>query len=122
MRDVVVDFFRTNSAEYELRAQLCSDLASMPVEDAAVQWDEAVAPQRVIAKITIEAQDAGSPARRTYGDDILSFNPWNGIEAHRPLGSIMRVRKPAYERSMAFRHAENAVDRIEPDSLDQIPD
>ncbi len=122
MRDVVCDYFRSNGAEYELRAQLCADLATMPVEDAGVQWDEAIAPQQPIATLTIWPQDARTPRRRIYGDDVLSFNPWNGIEAHRPLGSIMRVRKPAYERSTAFRHAENAIDRVEPDSLDQIPD
>ena len=122
MRDVVVDYFRNNGAEYELRAQLCTDLKTMPVEDAAVQWDEAVSPQMPIATLTIEAQDAASPARRIFGDDVLSFNPWNGVAAHRPLGSIMRVRKPAYERSTAFRHTENARDRVEPDSLDEIPD
>ena len=122
MRDVVVDYFRENGAEYELRAQLCVDLKAMPVEDAAVLWDEAISPQVPIATFTIEPQDSASPARRIYGDDVLSFNPWNGVEAHRPLGSIMRVRKPAYERSTAFRHTENALDRIEPDTLDEMPD
>ena len=121
MRDVIVDYFRANGAEYELRAQLCADLETMPVEDASVQWDEAISPQVPIATLTIEPQDAASPARRIYGDDVLSFNPWNGVEAHRPLGSIMRVRKPAYERSTAFRHTENAVDRVEPDTLELIP-
>ena len=95
---------------------------TMPVEDAGVQWDEAVAPQRAISTLTILPQDARSPKRRVYGDDVLSFSPWNGVEAHRPLGSIMRVRKPAYERSTAFRHAQNAIERLEPGSLDVIPD
>ena len=122
MMDVVADFFKANGAEYELRAQLCTDLATMPVEDAGVRWDEAVAPQRAIATLTILPQDARTPTRRVYGDDVLSFSPWNGVEAHRPLGSIMRVRKPAYERSTAFRHAQNAIERLEPGSLDVIPD
>lgn len=94
----------------------------MPVEDAAVQWDEDASPQRPIATLRIEAQDGHSPARRNYGDDILSFNPWNGVQAHQPLGSIMRIRRPAYERSTAFRHQQNALDRLEPDTLEQIPD
>ena len=122
MMVVVCDFFRSNRAEYELRAQLCTDLALMPVEDAGVQWDEALAPHEVIATLTIPQQNASSPARRIYGDDVLSFNPWNGVQVHRPLGSIMRIRKPAYERSTAFRHAENAIARHEPDSLSLVPD
>ena len=122
MRDVVCDYFLSNGAEYQLRAQLCTGLDAMPVEDAGVQWDEGTSPQQPIATLTIWPQDARTPRRRTYGDDVLSFNPWNGIEQHRPLGSIMRVRKPAYERSTAFRHAENSIDRFEPERLDQIPD
>ena len=122
MKDVVCDFFRSKPAEYELRAQLCTDLALMPVEDAGVQWDEAMAPHEVIATLTIAEQDASSPARRIYGDDVLSFNPWNGVQGHRPLGSIMRIRKPAYEQSAAFRHTENAIARQEPDSLGHVPD
>lgn len=121
-RESVVEHFRKEGAEYELRVQLCTDAEAMPVEDAAVQWDEAASPQRPIATLRIEPQDGHTPARRNYGDDILSFNPWNGVQAHQPLGSIMRIRKPAYERSTAFRHQQNALDRLEPDTLDQIPD
>jgi len=120
LRDVVVEHFRSQGAEYELRAQLCTDIGTMPVEDAAVLWDGA--PHEPLATLTIAPQDAYSPARRVYGDDVLSFNPWNAVEAHRPLGSIMRVRKFAYESSTRFRHEANAAPRLEPTSIDQIPD
>ena len=45
-----------------------------------------------------------------------------GTQEHRPLGSIMRVRIAAYERSSARRHALNARPRVEPTSIEQIPD
>ncbi len=122
LRDAASEFFRGQGAEYELRVQLCTDLESMPVEDAAVLWDEAVSPFRAVATLTIQPQDSFAPARQRYGDDVLSFNPWNGVVEHQPLGSIMRVRKPAYERSTAYRHSRNDVERLEPDSLGQIPD
>ena len=94
----------------------------MPVEDASVLWKSEASPHRPIATIDIPAQDAFSPARRVYGDDILSFNPWHDIAEHRPLGSIMRIRAQAYERSTAFRHKMNVQPRIEPDNLESIPD
>ena len=75
---MVVDFFASNSAEYELRAQLCTDLVTMPVEDASVLWPD-TAPHQRIAKITFPAQDAYSAARRAYADDVLSFNPWHAL-------------------------------------------
>ena len=34
IRTAVVDFFKTETAVWELRAQLCADIASMPIEDA----------------------------------------------------------------------------------------
>lgn len=122
LRDAIGGFFRENVAEYVLRAQLCADLTRMPVEDAAVLWDEALSPHRPIATLRFPSQDAYSPPRQVYGDDILSFNPWNGVEAHQPLGGIMRIRRAAYDRSSRYRHSMNDRPRIEPSSLSDIPD
>lgn len=122
LRDMVVDFFAHNSAEYELRAQLCTDLVTMPVEDASVRWPDTLSPHQPIAKITFPAQDAYSAARRAYVDDVLSFNPWHALADHRPLGSIMRVRIKAYEASTAFRHKMNHAPRDEPRDIAELPD
>jgi len=122
MRDVIGDFFRANGTEYELRAQLCTDLETMPVEDAAVLWEEEKSPHRAIATLRFDSQDPYSPPRQVFGDDVLSFNPWNGVEAHRPLGGIMRIRRAAYERSSTYRHAQNDRPRTEPQALSDIPD
>ncbi|WP_236066919.1 catalase family protein [Paraburkholderia haematera] len=121
-RDLVVDFFRQHGAEYDLRAQLCTDLAHMPIEDAAVVWDEKSSPQQVIARIVIPRQEAYSPARQAYGDEVLSFSPWHAIEAHRPLGSIMRIRRTVYEQSSLFRHTTNGEPRREPEDISELPD
>jgi hypothetical protein len=122
MRDLVAEHFRREGAEYQLRAQLCVDLDRMPIEDATVLWPEELSPHQPIATLRIPAQEAFSPARRVFGDDVLSFNPWNGIEEHRPLGAIMRVRKLVYEQSSRFRHEMNVQPRIEPASISEIPD
>jgi hypothetical protein len=121
-RDMVVDFFRTQGAEYELRAQLCTDLKTMPVEDASIDWPQDQSPYQVLGKIVLPAQDAFSPARRVYADDVLSFNPFHCLPEHRPLGSINRVRIKAYESSAKYRHMMNATPRVEPTSIDQLPD
>ena len=122
MRDIVSAHFTRESGEYELRAQLCTDLDKMPVEDAAVLWSEDLSPHQPIATLRIPVQESWSPARRVYGDDVLSYNPWHGIREHQPLGSIMRVRIAAYERSTRYRHEMNAQPRVEPATLAEIPD
>jgi hypothetical protein len=67
------------------------------------------------------AQDAYSPARRVYGDDVLSFNPWHCIEEHRPLSSTMHVRIKAYEKSSGFGHQMNVQPRVEPKDINELP-
>ncbi len=122
LRDLVVAFFKNQSAEYELRAQLCTDLKRMPVENASIDWPDDLSAPQPVAKITLPQQEAYSPERRVYADDILSFKPWRCLEAHRPLGSIMRLRLKAYEASSAFRHEMNARPRREPKEISELPD
>jgi hypothetical protein len=118
----VVGYFRNNTAEYELRVQLGTDLRRTPVEDASVEWSEEVSLPQPVGRITLLRQEADSPARRTYADDVLSFNPWRCLAAHQPLGSIMRLRKEAYRVSSTFRHEKNGKPMIEPRDISEYPD
>ena len=118
----VVEFFSKNSAEYELRAQLCVDLQRTPVEDSSIDWPEDIAPFQPLAKIVLPSQAAYSPARLAYADDLLSFNPWRCLADHQPLGSIMRLRKDAYRASAVFRHKKNNKPMAEPQDISELPD
>ena len=121
-RDSVVSFFQKETAVWELRVQRCTDLAKMPVEDASVEWDEKLSPPLPLARITAQPQNAYSDARRLWVDEHLSFNPWHGLTAHRPLGNIMRARLKAYQASSQFRHAAEGRPVIEPRSIEELPD
>jgi hypothetical protein len=121
LRDLVADFFARSGAEYDVRAQLCVDVDRMPIEDASVLWPEELSPHHRVAVLHLPAQDPYSDARRRYADDVLSFSPWHALEAHRPLGSIMRVRRAAYARSSDFRHTVNGVREREPSSIEELP-
>lgn len=121
LRDAVVAFFKTETAVWDVTVQLCTDPAAMPVEDASAAWPEDRSPYRPVARITVPPQDAYSPERRVYVDDVLAFTPWHALAAHRPLGEVMRGRKRAYEMSQVFRHKMNAQPRSEPRSIDELP-
>lgn len=121
LRDLVAGFFNHNSAEYDVRAQLCTHTGKMPIEDASVLWPTELSPHQVVAVLHLPAQDPYSNARRRYADDVLSFNPWHALAAHRPLGSIMRSRRTAYPRSSGFRHHVNGIEHHEPSSIDELP-
>lgn len=121
-RDLVARFFAAQGAEYELCAQLCVDLKRMPVEDASTLWPDELSPPRPIARIVLPAQDAASAARLPFADDRLSFNPWRCLAAHRPLGSVMRLRQKVYAQSSGDRFTLNGAEPVEPTLLAQIPD
>ncbi len=119
IRDAMHDYFAVNDGVWDLRVQLCSDLDTMPVEDASKVWPEDQSPYVTVARLHVRPQAAWSEARSAAVDDAMSFSPWHGIEAHRPLGQIMRLRKQAYEASSAFR-AQHGGARQEPVQLPDV--
>ena len=121
LRDAVVAFFASHAATWEVRIQLCRDIDSMPLEDASVAWPEEDSPYLPVARITAPPQAGWSEALSRAVDDGMAFSPWHGVLAHRPLGSIMRVRKAAYAMSARFRFERTGNVVREPDSLDDFP-
>jgi hypothetical protein len=122
LRRAVIDYFANNDAEWELRVQLCTDLEKMPVEDASVPWPEDLSPYVPVARILAPPQAGWSEALSRAIDDRMSFSPWHGVAAHRPIGSVMRIRKAAYEMSSAFRAKHNGVAVAEPKSAAELPE
>jgi hypothetical protein len=120
LRTATVSYLRNNEAEFEIRIQLCTDLEKMPVEDASKEWSEEESPYEPVARIKLPRQEAYSDARRQYVDS-LSFSPAHSLEAHRPLGSIMRARLHAYPEMSRVRRQGNNEPLSEPTSIDQVP-
>ncbi|MGD0102492.1 MAG: catalase family protein [Rhodopila sp.] len=114
LRQAVEEFFDLNDAEWEIRVQLCTDLKTMPIEDASVVWPEDQSPYVAVARITAPSQDAWSAEAVEAIDDGMAFSPWHGLAAHRPLGSIMRARRLTYASSAAFRATHNGCPLREP--------
>ena len=122
LREAVTAFFAENGAAWELRAQLRTDPATMPIENAATEWPESESPYVAVARITIPPQPAWSEARARMVDDGLAFSPWHGLEAHRPLGAVNRARQAAYAEGAAFRSAANRCPIHEPTARLSLPD
>jgi hypothetical protein len=121
-RDATVAYFHEQGAEFEIRVQLCTNLDTMPVEDASVQWSEDESPYRPVARLVLPRQDAMSEARKIIMNDAMSFRPGHSLAAHRPLGSLMRARLRTYPALYAFRQRQNGNPQVEPSSLADIPD
>jgi catalase len=122
LRDAVAEFFHTEKAEWEVRAQLATDLETTPVEDPTVKWPEEKTPYVTVGWLTAQPQQVYSAERRIFADELLSFNPWHGLLAHQPLGNIMRARKLVYPRSSSYRHMQEQRTAVEPKSIEELPE
>ncbi len=120
LRDATREFFAANGGEWELRAQLCTDLEELPIEDASKEWKEDVSPFRPVAQLVVPAQPAWIEGESEALDRRLSFNPWHALLAHQPLGAIMRARRVAYQAMSEFRAAQNGVGIVEPTRIEDL--
>ncbi len=118
LRQAADAVLRREGGEWEVRVQLLTDRETMPVEDASVEWPEAVSPYIPVARRRAPPQPAWAEAARRAVDEGMAFSPWHGLEAHRPLGGIMRARRAAYEASSRFRLTRNGCPVREPEALD----
>ncbi|KAF2816152.1 heme-dependent catalase [Mytilinidion resinicola] len=115
------EYFTERGAKYEFKIQLGTDPAHHPTEDASVVWDEATAPYQTLGFLEFPPQDPLSPARRVFWEDQMSLSPWRGLSAHKPLGSINRLRKVVYQQSQKNRDELNANSSRDVNSVDAIP-
>jgi hypothetical protein len=120
LRNLVVDYFLQNAGSWDLRVQLCTNLETMPIEDASVVWPETESPYLTVATISVPAQDPWTIDKIAAIDEGLSFTPWHALAAHRPLGSVNRARKSAYEMSAKFRAENQHKAIIEPHKLSDL--
>jgi len=121
LREEMLAFFAGQDAEWALRVQLCTDVETMPVEDASTEWPEAKSPWVTVGRIRVGKQPSWSEERSRAVDLGMAFSPWHGLAAHRPLGSINRARKPAYEMSSGFRAEHSGCPMHEPRVAAEIP-
>lgn len=87
------------------------------VEDPRL--DFATEPIR-IAKVVIPKQDLTKA--NTQFCENLSFNPWQALPSHQPLGGLNRARKVAVTASSIRRHLFNGAARKEPLSSAELYD
>lgn len=109
LRDAVSAHFAQSGGTWELRVQLCVDLERMPIEDASVEWPQALSPFVTVGCVSVPRKCSWDASHSPEQDNALAFSPWHALAAHRPLGSIMRVRRRAYAMAAHFRQRYNAA-------------
>lgn len=120
-RHAAIDYFDSDDAVFELRAQLWTNAETQPIEDTSVDWPVEDSDYRTIATIRLPRQDAYGADRVRYFDEAMTFRPAHSLVAHRPLGGVMRARLQVYRALSDFRHRENGIAAVDTASITDIP-
>lgn len=72
------------------------------VEDVVTRWPEDKSPFQAVAEIHFKPQVFDSDEQLEQCE-AMAFNPWHGLEVHRPLGAVNRIRKVVYDRIRRVR-------------------
>lgn len=120
LRHAMRTYLAAHDAEFELGVQGFRDGRTTPVDDATKRWSTHWSPFEAVATLRIPRQvfwpapgmslevARATSAMADLGEN-MSFTPWHGLEAHRPLGSINEIRRTIYERIARFRREKNGV-------------
>jgi hypothetical protein len=97
--------FRKIGTQFDFSIIQQSDATAMPIEDPTVEW---TSPPRKLATVSIYPQKFDSAEQMSFVEN-LTWNPWNSIPLHSPLGGINRARRSLYPDSQQLRHKTNNV-------------
>ena len=104
----------------DFMVQVQTDPFRMPIEDATVKWPESMSPYVTVARLTMPRQRFDSDEQLAFAD-VLRYNPWHSLAAHRPLGNSNRARRRMYAELAELRQRMNSVQHVEPTGDEEFP-
>ncbi len=105
LRYAIKAHLRQGPACFDFAVQPRTNPEIMPIEDASVIWDEKASPFQTVATIIIENQEFDGP-QALATCERSSFNPWQSLAAHEPLGRMNEVRRLVYAHAVKVRNKE----------------
>jgi hypothetical protein len=110
----VLDPAANNHLCLDLKVQIRNNPDSQPIESTLVAWDDAEWLQA--ARIDIYPQTFSSTAQQEFCER-LTFDPWDGLKAHMPVGGINRARREVMHALQDVRLKANGWTRFGPHEL-----
>ncbi len=105
LRSAIKAHLQQGEASFHFGVQRQTNPITMPIEDASAIWDEGDAPFLTVATLTIPPQNFDSP-QSLASCERSSFNPWQCLAAHEPLGRMNEVRRLVYAHAAQLRNKE----------------
>jgi hypothetical protein len=120
LREAMVKTLQDGAWSFDFMVQVQTDPHRMPIEDATVKWPERLSPYLPVARLRLPAQRFDSDEQLAFAD-VLRYNPWHGLPAHKPLGNSNRARRQMYAELAKLRQAMNQVAHVEPTGAETFP-
>ena len=119
LKEAMKDHLAQEEASFDFMIQFQTDVLKMPIEDTTVDWPEKLSPLIKVATIKIPKQKFDSAEQMVFAENAY-FAAWHSLPEHRPLGSINRARRFAYDQLSKFRLKRNKLPRVEPDGSERF--
>lgn len=120
LREAMARTLEDGDWRFGFMVQVQTDAHLMPIEDATVKWPERLSPYVPVGELRLPAQSFDSDEQLAFADN-LRYNPWHSLAAHKPLGSVNRVRKRVYHEMAKLRQAMNQAPHVEPTGDESFP-
>jgi hypothetical protein len=120
LRDAMVRTLANGDWAMDFMVQVQTDPFRMPIEDATVKWPESMSPYVTVARLTMPRQRFDSDEQLAFAN-VLRYNPWHSLAAHRPLGNSNRARRRMYAELAELRQRMNSVQHVEPTGSEEFP-
>ena len=108
LRNAVTETMQQDvSLEFDFAVQVRSEGDNLNIEDASQSWDDSETPFINVALLSIPAPQSdvnALPVEQIC--ESLFYTPWHSLVAHRPLGSINRLRQAVYVASATTRRVK----------------
>ena len=113
LRDVLSESLKKSEGCFDFYLQPNTDPQKQIVEDPRIEWKS---PYVKVGRLKIyEQTNVATKIQRDFCEN-LSFDPWNTLPHHRPMGQINRMRSLIYGEISRQRHQENQTVPMEPRS------
>ena len=111
-----LDPSNNNHVCLDLQVQLRNDPPSQPIDNALVRWSGAVTGWHKVARVDIYPQAFTSLAQQQFCER-LTYNPYQGLKVHAPLGGINRARGAVLPAVYDARLQANGWKRFAPGEI-----
>lgn len=103
LRTDLINYLQKKDLCYNLNVQIQNNKTTQPIENHLTEWKESETASIKIATLVFKSKENTNFEKQDSLCETISFNPWNGIKAHQPLGNMNRARGEVYLNSFIYR-------------------